>query len=156
MQKFTFFVLKRTVWIALVSWRLGLFNHQISRWFSLVSSEHRQDSLHSGGQSSFWHAQCRWQHHAFLGENLEDTLGLLIDESRDMLDTTKSSQSADSRMLSRKTFQWCLAPPFPSLLPPLPHSVILSSFLVFEIEWWCLNLFKTLHSWLQILFYKFC
>ena len=61
-----------------------------------------------------------------LQEHLEDTAGPLVDEARDTLDSSTTSQTpdgglGDSWMLSRNTFLWRLAPPFPRPLPPFPR-----------------------------------
>ena len=40
-----------------------------------------------------------------LQENLENSTGLLVDQARDTLDTSPTSQTTDGRMLSRKTLR---------------------------------------------------
>ena len=58
-----------------------------------------------------------------LRKHFQDPVGLLVNEPRDALHTTTTSQAVDSLvmpwMLSHRTLRWRLAPPFPRPLPPL-------------------------------------
>ena len=63
-----------------------------------------------------------------LKENLKDSTGLLIDEARDTLDSSTTSQTPDCWLcdaLDVVSQHLTVTPPFPSPFPPLPRPVML-------------------------------